>query len=208
MAERIPPGRAGRLWLLAHLDAARRGRDLLDRKHQLLRREQERLALVAADRRAVWEHTAADAQRWSLRAAILGGTVTTTLLAQAIAGRATLSISWANTMGVRHPDDARCDFPALVPAAAVAGNAALAPAAEAHRTALEAAIAAAVATTALRRIEDELHATQRRLRGIERHRIPRLQRSLHELQFRLDEIEREERVVTRWARERGREDGP
>ena len=207
MAERIPPGRAGRLWLLAHLDAAHRGRDLLDRKHQLLRREQQRLALVADDRCEAWERAAASAQRWSLRAGILGGTVTTNLFAAAIAGHAAVTISWANTMGVRHPDDARCSFPALAPAAAVAGNAALAPAAEAHRTALEAAAAAAVAVSALRRIQDELQATQRRLRAIERHRIPSLERSLHQLQFRLDEVEREERVVTRWARERRREDG-
>jgi vacuolar-type H+-ATPase subunit D/Vma8 len=192
------------LWLLARLDAARRGRELLDRKHQLLRREQQRLALVADRRRLAWEQASADAQRWSLRAGVLGGSGTTALLAGTIVGHATVSVTWRNTMGVNHPDDARCDFPPLAPMALVAGNSALGPATQAHRNALEAAVMAALATAALQRIEDELQATRRRLRGIERRRIPMLEHSLHELQFRLDELEREERVVTRWARERRR----
>jgi V/A-type H+-transporting ATPase subunit D len=202
VAERVPPGRAGRLWLLARLDAARRGRELLDRKRQLLGREQQRLALVADERRKSWEEASEGAQRWALRAAILGGTATTALFAGTVTGRATVDVAWRNTMGVTHPDDARCEFPTLAPAAAVAGNAALAPAAQAHCKALEAAVAAAIAAKARQLIEAELQATQRRLRGLERHRIPSLERSLHELQFRLDELEREERVVTRWARER------
>jgi V/A-type H+-transporting ATPase subunit D len=205
MPERVPPGRAGRLWLLGRLDAARRGRELLDRKRQLLQREQRRLALVADERSQAWDDACARAQAWSLRAGILGGTAATTFFAGEIAGRATVTIDWRNTMGVRHPEDARCDLPLLAPAAIAAGNAALAPAAQAHREALEAAVAASVAVTARRRIEAELQATQRRLRGIERHRIPRLEEALRELQFRLDELEREERVVTRWARERREE---
>jgi vacuolar-type H+-ATPase subunit D/Vma8 len=202
MAERVPPGRAGRLWLVAHLDTARRGRDLLDRKHQLLRREEQRLAAVSGGLRAAWLDAFADARRWSLRTGIIGGALTTELFAQPVAGRANVTVAWIDTMGVRHADSARCDFPDLAPAATVAGNAALAPAAAAHRKALAAAVDAAVAATALRRIEDELQATQRRLRGIERHRIPRLESSLHALQLRLDETEREEQVTTRWARER------
>ncbi len=202
MAERIPPGRAGRLWLVSHLAAAHRGRDLLDRKHQLLRREQERLAAVSDELRTAWLAACADAQRWSLRAGIVGGTVTTALFAQAVAGRATATIVWANTMGVRHADSGNCEFPELAADVAVAGNAALLPAAAAHRTALAAAVNAAVVATALRRIEAERQATQRRLRGIEHHRIPRLDAALHALQLQLDETEREEQVVTRMARER------
>jgi vacuolar-type H+-ATPase subunit D/Vma8 len=185
MAERIPPGRSGRLWLVARLDTARRGRDLLDRKHQLLRREEDRLLALAAGRRNASADAFAAAQLWSMRAGIIGGAGTT-----------------ANTMGVRHADTAQCDFPSLAPAAPVAGNAALAPAAAAHRHALAAAVDAAIAATALHRIEDELRATRRRLRAIERHRIPRFETSLHTLQLQLDENEREEQVTTRWARER------
>jgi vacuolar-type H+-ATPase subunit D/Vma8 len=202
MAERIPPGRSGRLWLVARLDTARRGRDLLDRKHQLLRREEDRLLALAAGRRNASADAFAAAQLWSMRAGIIGGAGTTALFAPAPAGQATVTIAWANTMGVRHADTAQCDFPSLAPAAPVAGNAALAPAAAAHRHALAAAVDAAIAATALHRIEDELRATRRRLRAIERHRIPRFETSLHTLQLQLDENEREEQVTTRWARER------
>ena len=111
-------------------------------------------------------------------------------------------LAWANTMGVPHAGSAQHDFLELAPAAAVAGNAALSPAAAAHRKALAAAIDAAVVATALRRIEAERRATQRRLREIEHHRIPRLASALRALQLQLDETEREERVVTRMARER------
>jgi len=194
------------LWLVSHLAAAHRGRDLLDRKHQLLRRERQRLATIASERRALWEEALVEARRWWLRAGILGGSATIARAADGIAGHATVTVAWGNTMGVRHPDDARCDLPRLAAAAAVAGNAALLPAADAHRKALEAAVAAAVSATALRRIEDELQANQRRLRGVERHRIPSLERSLGTLQFRLDELEREERVSTRWGRQRHQSD--
>ena len=200
MAERIPPGRAGRLWLVAHLASAHRGRDLLDRKHQLLRREQERLTAIVAQQCKAWEETLTLAQSWSLRAGILGGTAVTALFARAIAGEATVTITYGNTMGVRHPDHARCTLPELTPAAAVAGNMALPPAAQAYCNAVQAAVDAAVTVTALRLIENELLATRRRLRGIERHRIPAFARSLSALQLQLDELEREEQVVARMAR--------
>jgi V/A-type H+-transporting ATPase subunit D len=202
MAERIPPGRAGRLWLVSHLAAAHRGRELLDRKHQLLAREQERLAAIHDQLRTAWLDACADALQWSVRAAIVGGTVTTGLFAGAVAGRTTVTIVWVNTMGVRHADTASCVFPVLSPNIAVAGNAALLPAAAAQRKALAAAVDAAVVTTALRRIEAERQATGRRLRGLEHKRIPRLDSALHTLQLKLDESEREEQVVTRMARER------
>ena len=199
MPERIPPGRAGRLWLSARLDAAHRGRELLDRKRQLLRRDQRRLALLADERRSAWETACARAQQWSLRAGILSGSGATALFAAPLAGRASITVFWRNTMGVRHPDDARCALPDLPPQTAAAGNAALAPAAAAYRDAVRAAVDAAVAATALRSIATELAATQRRLRALERHRIPYLERSLRDLAFALEEHEREERVITRWA---------
>lgn len=202
MAERVPPGRSGRLWLVAHLASAQRGRDLLDHKHQLLRREHERLSVVVATWRKAWDEALALAQRWSLRAGILGGTAVTALFARAVAGEARVTISYANIMGVSHPDDARCDFPVLARTAGVAANTAFEPAAQAHRDAVTAAVQAAVAETALRRIADELLATRRRLRGIERHRIPALELASRTLQLRLDEIEREEQIVTRMARKR------
>jgi len=43
MPERVPPGRAGRLWLLGRVASARRSVELLDRKRKLLQREDARL---------------------------------------------------------------------------------------------------------------------------------------------------------------------
>lgn len=200
MPEQLPAGRAGRLWLLERLDAASRGRELLDRKRQLLRRQFDRLSLLADERRRSWVAAYAEAERWGLRAALLGGSAETALVAGAVAGSATVALSWRNTMGARHPENARCTFPAVAPAELAASNAALRPAAAAYSRALELAVEVAVAETARRNIGIELAATQRRLRGIERHRIPALQVALQMLELQLEELEREQRVVTRWAR--------
>ena len=199
MAERVPPGRAGRLWIIVRLDAARRGRELLDRKRQLLRREGRRLTLLAEERTAAWNAAAREAATWALRAALLGGAHELAIVAGPVAGRARVEVAWRNTMGVSHPDRAACELPELTPPEVVAANAAYGPAADAHRRALQAAVDAAVVNDARRRIATELAATQRRLRGIERHRIPALDEALRTLALRLDELEREERVVTRWA---------
>jgi V/A-type H+-transporting ATPase subunit D len=196
----IPAGRAGRLWLLGRIDAAQRGRDLLDRKRQLLRRQFDRLALLAEERRRALIEACKQAEVWGLRAAMLGGSAETALVAGAVAGRATVSVTWHNTMGARHPEEARCDLPELSPAELAAGNAAVRPAAVAYRDALQLAVEVAVAETARESIGAELQATQRRLRGIERHRIRPLQDALRTLDLQLEELEREERVVARWAR--------
>ena len=140
-----------------------------------------------------------------MRAGVLGGSFEMALVGGAVAGRARVTIVRRNTMGVLHPDDAVCEMPELSPSEAAAANAAIGPAAEAHRHALQAAVALAVVRDALRLVEAELEATQRRLRGIERHRVPALEGALHALSLRLDELEREERVVSRWAERRGRE---
>ncbi len=199
MAERVPPGRTGRLWLMERLAVARRGEDLLDRKRQLLRFEQQRLTVLCDRAERVWHTACAAAEQWGLRVAVLGGDATALRTARALAGPATVEISWGNTMGVRLPGAAACTLPVLAPAEVAAGNSAVGPAASAYRRALEAAAAYAVAAAAKREVEAELRATQRRLRAIERHRIPRLESSLHDLALRLEELEREERVVTRWA---------
>ena len=111
-----------------------------------------------------------------------------------------MTVPWRNTMGARHPDEARCVLPELAPAEAAAANAAIPRAAAAYRRALASAVEVAVAETARQKIGDELQATQRRLRGIERHRVPGLLEALRTLEGQLEELEREERVVARWAR--------
>ena len=65
MPERVPPGRAGRLWLLRRLAFARRSLELLDRKHQLLARELAGLARQRDEARRHWERSCADAERWA-----------------------------------------------------------------------------------------------------------------------------------------------
>ena len=70
---RVPPGRAGRLWLRGRLATAERGLDLLDRKLRILRREQERLRLLERRTGEELRRRCGDADRWLLRAALLGG---------------------------------------------------------------------------------------------------------------------------------------
>ncbi len=205
MVEHVPPGRAGRLWLVERIDTAARGVELLRQKRQLLRREQRRLSLMAEQTGAVWVSAAIDAERCGSRAAALGGSTAMGLAAAEVAGQGTVFVSWRNTMGTHHPDEVRCEFPTPTPSIAAASNAAIAPAATAYGRALRAAAEHAVASAALREVEIELDSTQRRLRAIEHHRLPALRSQLHDLVLRLDELEREERLIARWAMRRGSE---
>ncbi len=199
MAEHVPPGRAGRLWLVKRIDTAERGVELLRQKREVLRREQRRLSKMAEHTGAAWANAAVDAEHWSSRACALSGSTAVRLAALDVAGKGRVSISWRNTMGTRHPDEAGCELPALTPAAAASSNAAILPAAHAHVRALRAAAEHAVASAALREVESELVSTHRRLRAIERHRLPALQAQLQVLVLQLDEREREERLIARWA---------
>jgi len=202
MADQVPPGRAGRLWLVGRLAAARRGVDLLDRKRQLLRREQQRLALLRDETARRWDRSCREAERWGLRSGLLGGSGDIALAAGAVEGQASIDVTWRNSMGVWHPDQAMC-VPALPePRALAAGSTALAPAAVSYGEALKAAAEHAAADEAYRRVDRELRATERRLRGIERHRVPMLEAALEQLQLRLEELEREQHVVARWAQRR------
>ena len=196
MASQAPPGRAGRPWLLERIATATHGMDLLRQKQQLLSREQRRLARHREETRREWVSACEDAELWATRADILSGADATGIAGARTEGTAEVTISWRNTMGVLHPDEARV-------------NAAIGPSSDAHRRALEAGARHAVAERALRAIETELVSARRRLRAIERHRLPSLQSELHALELGLDEVEREERLVTRWAAgHQGRGDGP
>jgi len=202
MAERVPPGRAGRLWLMGRLDYARRSLELLDRKHLLLLQELEGLTQARAEARQRWTQACTVAERWGLRAVALGGASDIAVAAAAVAEQARVHVPWRNTMGVVHPGEPGCTLPALPPSEAAAGNAAIAPAAVAQRDALLAAAAFGALDRSHHLLTVELRATQRRRRAIERTRIPSLEAALERLELRLDELEREERVVNRWARQR------
>jgi len=205
VAEPVPPGRAGRLWLRSRMASAQRSLELLDRKRQLLRRELIGLSERRNEVRQEWTAACTEARRWGLRATVLGGATDVSLAAAAVGGRARVDVPWRNTMGVLHPGDPHCSLPALAPVEAAAANAALAPAAAAHRRAIDAAVACAATERSYQVLAAELHATERRRRAIERRRLPALEDALRRLELRLDELEREERVVAHWAK---RGDGP
>ena len=202
MAESVPPGRAGRLWLRSRVASAQRSLELLDRKRQLLIRE---LAGIAGRRELAereWAERALEARTWGLRAAAIGGISDISFVASSCGGPAVVEVPWRNTMGVIHPGQPSCTLPPLAPAATAATSAALGPATAVYRQALEAAVAYAAADRSFRVLEAELRATERRHRAIERRRLPALQETLRRLELRLDELEREERVIGRWAKQR------
>lgn len=202
MPERIPPGRAGRLWLAGRIATAARSVELLDRKRQLLRRTYDRLHLAVEERRRAFDAAGREAARWGLRAAALGGESDLAAVARSVAGTASVTVSWTNTMGVVHPEDARCRMPELPAIDVAAGNAASAPTVAAYRAALAGAVAMAVAESACALVGDELRLTQRRLRAVKQHRLPALTTALDRLEATLDESERQDRVVERWAQRR------
>jgi V/A-type H+-transporting ATPase subunit D len=198
VALRLPPGRAGRLWLLHRIDAGRRGDEVLNQKRQALVREELRLRAELVDAEEDWRRSAAEARRWLERAALLGGERGLDAARFHAVGPAEIDVAWRSTLGVRHPVEARVASvggrgPLL------AGTAALVPAAEAHRRALEAGARYAVASASHRRVAAELALTARRLRTIERRWLPEHEDALRELEIRLDEDEREESARIRWA---------
>lgn len=194
---RVPPGRAGRLWLGERLETARHAATLLDHKLHVLRTEQERLALIADRTRAEWITAQREADEWLMRAAVLGGQrdirlCTSDRLAE-------VTIRWDAVMGVRYPGEAVCTPPAEPAGTRSPGTAALVEATTAHRRALRAAVAHAAATAACRILETETVETRRRLHAIADRWIPRLESALRMLVERLDEAERAEAVQLRWA---------
>jgi V/A-type H+-transporting ATPase subunit D len=199
MPSQIPPGRAGRPWLQQRITTATHGVDLLRSKQQLLSRERRRLVHHREETLREFSQACAEADQWARRANVLSGSAATALVGARLAGRARVEISWRNTMGVLHPDQAIITTPDFSGTERAALNSAMGPSRDAHVRALEAAARHAVAESALRAVQAELATTQRRLRAIERHRLPMLIAELHSLELRLDEVEREERLVTRWA---------
>jgi V/A-type H+-transporting ATPase subunit D len=179
----VPPGRAGRLWLQRRLQVARRGAELLDRKLRILRGESDRLRGVAEEAAAEWERCCADAGRWLQRASLLGGQRAIRLAAGG--GRADVTISYRTVMGVRYPAGAACAIPEPV----TWDGPVLAGTRLAQRTALEAAVRHAAAAEALRLVEAETLATQRRLRAVRERWIPRLEEALSQVTLALEEQE-------------------
>jgi V/A-type H+-transporting ATPase subunit D len=196
-AVRHPPGRGGRLWLRRRLQAARRAADLLDSKLRILRREEQRFVTLAERTQEEWTAAVAEAERWLLRAALVGGQ--RGIRPDPSADPAGVEVTWASVMGVRYPSHATLRLPAGQPRSPVAATAARPVAAAAYRRALEAAVAHAAADAAARVVAAEVAATRARLQAIEDRWVPRLEQALAGLDAALLEAETADNVRLRWV---------
>ena len=190
----VPPGRAGRLWLVQRLAVARRAADLLDRKLRVLTAELDRARATAGRTSQEWDTACREAQQALLRAVLLGGERVIRLAGGG--ADAQVTISYTVTMGARHPAGARYT------AAGPEGwdGAAVAAARQAHRAALAAAVRHAAAAAALAVIEAETNATRRRLRAVRDRWIPGLSQALAHVEFALEETERDDAARLRIVR--------
>ncbi|GIH96314.1 V-type ATP synthase subunit D [Planobispora siamensis] len=195
MRLRLPPGRSGKLWLRRRLGTARRGLDLLDRKLRILRREHDRLVLLSRETGREWARAAAEADAWTLRAALLGGE---RALRPAAGELTDVRLEWADVMGTSYPARVTCAFPP--PPESLPLTAALVPARAACRTALQAAARHAAALAAARIVGAEVDATRRRIHALRERWVPALETALAELETALDELERADGIRVRRAR--------
>lgn len=197
LLSRIPPGRAGRLWLHRRLATAERGREQLDRKLRILLPELERGRTQSDLRREQWTATCSHAQVWLLRAVLLGGQ--DVLRHGPAEAPAHVAITWTTSMGLRYPAGADVvRAPDTAPSSP--GNAAMTPARAAFRTALDAGVRAAAAADAVRRLEAEIAVTRRRLRALEERWLPALRAALAALELSLAQAEQEDGMRLRRAR--------
>jgi V/A-type H+-transporting ATPase subunit D len=204
MALRIPPGRAGRLWLVHRIDIASRASEILEQKRQALLQEEARRREEHELAEREWTAAAAEARTWLRRAAILGGERNLRLASFYAARPVEIALAWRNTLGVVHPAEARVTWPDSRDAGILTGTSALVEAQRAHRRAVESAARFGVARTSLERIGAELARTSQRLRAIERRWLPEHESALAGLELQLEEYEREDGARIRWALRRGR----
>ena len=193
---RVPPGRAGRIWLRRRIATAQRGREQLDRKLRILLAQQHLRRAEAIQWQARWTDSWSLAATWLLRATVLGGQ--DALRNAAATEPASVTLSWATAAGVTYPADAQLREPADR-AGGPPGNPAIAPAADAVRVALQAAVRAAAANEAARRIDAEIMVTRRRLRALDKRWLPRLQAALVQLDLALDQSEQDDGIRLRLA---------
>jgi V/A-type H+/Na+-transporting ATPase subunit D len=192
----VPPGRAGRSWLRRRLATAERGREQIDRKLRILFPEQQRLRTQLDRHRAEWVSACADANRWLLRAALLGGQ--DGIRDAGTAHPVEVEVGWTTAMGLRYPSDVTLS-PASDDVALPPVNAAISPAADAFRRALRAGVRTAAAEEAVRRLDAEVAVTRRRLRALDKRWIPRLRDELDRLELALEQGEQEDTLRLRRA---------
>jgi vacuolar-type H+-ATPase subunit D/Vma8 len=196
-ARGVPPGRAGRVWLVRRLAVAEHGAEVLNRKLLVLRHEQQRLALLVERSEREWQDRCRAAQGWLLRAALVGGQ--RSLLMAVPATPVEVELSWRSEMGVRYPDAARCRLPQRSPGEPAPSSAALLCAELAFREALQAGVQHAVAQVAARQVDAEVLVTRRRWRALTERVLPRLALTLSQLELDLEQAEHEDAVRRRWA---------
>jgi V/A-type H+-transporting ATPase subunit D len=198
----MPPGRNARQWLRKRLDTTARAIGVLEQKTHALVRERRRLRHHFEETRGSWEQAMREADRWFLKAVVIGGRRQLDLARSRIVA-ADAQIRWRSLMGVTFPADVRVEAPQASGVADVARSSALACAAGAYRRAVESALDHAAAIRALELVEAELALTRRRLRGLDNHWVPRLTHKLHEVELSLAEEEREDMVRAKWVAESG-----
>lgn len=185
---RAPAGRAGRLWLRRRLAAAEHAVDLLERKLRILRAEQDRLALLLQRTEREWRARDAEAERSLLRATLLGGR---RALALADDGRlAVVTVEHTVTMGVRYP--ARVGYRPPEPLPRTPEGVSLAAARRACQAALAAACEHAAATAAAATVDRDVAETRQRVQAIRNRWLPQLRQALGDVEFTLEEQERED----------------
>jgi len=173
---------------------------LMQRRHDLLRREERRLATLEGLTRAEWDQRCRTAEGWMARALVMGGREALAR-GQLEQGTTVATVRWQSSMGVTSPGEVVTE---LGPVPELTGPAALGPALDSYRDAIDAAVQHAASAAALTQVRAELDSTRRRLRAIRDRLVPRLEEALGALELQLDEVEREEILRARWARaERG-----
>jgi V/A-type H+-transporting ATPase subunit D len=195
-ALRIPPGRAGRLWLRERLELAGSALALLEQKRAILEQEYRRLRTAAEDTARDWDTACRTARTWQLRATLLGGQ--RCLVLAAARQPAGITVTTAALAGLRYPDTVDCTLPqsnseTMTPSSAVA------QARTAHAAAVGAAAQHAVTLAAVRAVEHELTATRLRAQALRHRRIPALRAALAQLELSLEERERAERILLQRA---------
>jgi V/A-type H+/Na+-transporting ATPase subunit D len=195
----MPPGRTGVLWLQHRLELARTAADRLDQKLRVLRSRRAALAEELRRTGPAWDTACREAQQWLDRLLLLAGE--RALCPEPGSGPAEVTTTWTTAMGVTYPVGASCGFPDPDPREAPLASAALPPAREACRRALGAAAEHAAVSRAAAELDGEIGRTRLRLRGIERHWLPRLEAALASAQRVIDEEEHADGIRLRWARD-------
>jgi len=195
--------RAGRLRLMARLQLARHGADLLHSKEEALQRERTRLEGHVTRTQQQWEQTSGEAAACLLRSRALGASAELTSIITRGPEPADVTPHWQTSMGVTYPGSIECTLQADP---VVTSTAALRPTIDAYRLALQAAANHASTTSALQSLDTELANTRRRRRAIEQRLIPRLETTIHDLDLHLDEQDRDEALRVHIAT--GRQETP